>query len=151
MLVMMLGQTRIFLGMAKDGLLPPFFKSLHVSFKTPYKSTVLVGAIISVVAAFTPIEKVSEMCSMGTLLAFAMVCVAVMLLRYKKPELERPYKAPAIYLVGTLGVAFNLFLMAYVRKETWYAFIVWGVLGVLVYFLYSRKNSNLNNASDESL
>ncbi len=151
MLVMMLGQTRIFLGMAKDGLLPPFFKSLHVSFKTPYKSTVLVGAIISVVAAFTPIEKVSEMCSMGTLLAFAMVCVAVMLLRYKKPELERPYKAPAIYLVGTLGVAFNLFLMAYVRKETWYAFIVWGLLGVLVYFLYSRKNSNLNNASDESL
>ena len=85
MLVMMLGQTRIFLGMAKDGLLPPFFKDLHANFKTPYKSTYLVGAIIAVVAAFTPIDKVSEMCSMGTLLAFAMVCVAVMILRYKKP------------------------------------------------------------------
>lgn len=124
MLVMMLGQTRIFLGMAKDGLLPPFFKDLHSTFKTPYKSTYLVGAIIALVAAFTPIDKVSEMCSMGTLLAFAMVCIAVMILRYKKPELERPYKTPALYLVGTLGVSFNLFLMYYVRAETWYAFIL---------------------------
>ena len=109
MLVMMLGQTRIFLGMAKDGLLPNFFRTLHPTFQTPYKSTILVGAIISVVAALTPISKVSEMCSMGTLLAFAMVCVAVMILRVKKPELDRPYRTPAVYLVGSLGVAFNLF------------------------------------------
>lgn len=145
MLVMMLGQTRIFLGMAKDGLLPAFFKTLHPVFKTPYKSTILVGLIISVVAAFTPIDKVSEMCSMGTLLAFAMVCVAVMILRYKKPELERPYRTPAVYLVGTLGVLFNLFLMYFVRKDTWIAFLVWGALGIIVYFLYSKKKSNLNN------
>ncbi len=143
MLVMMLGQTRIFLGMAKDGLLPNFFKTLHPEFKTPYRSTVLVGAIISVVAALTPINKVSEMCSMGTLLAFAMVCVAVMILRYKKPELERPYRTPAVYLVGCLGVGFNVFLMCFVRKETWVAFIVWGVIGIAVYFLYSKRNSNL--------
>jgi basic amino acid/polyamine antiporter, APA family len=145
MLVMMLGQTRIFLGMSKDGLLPPFFKAIHADFKTPYKSTILVGTIISVVAAFTPIDKVSEMCSMGTLLAFAMVCVAVMMLRYKKPELERPYRAPFVYLVGTLGVSFNLFLMYFVRKDTWIAFIVWGIIGTAVYFLYSRKRSNLHN------
>jgi APA family basic amino acid/polyamine antiporter len=143
MLVMMLGQTRIFLGMAKDGLLPKFFRDLHVNFKTPHKSTFLVGGIISVVAALTPIDKVSEMCSMGTLLAFAMVCVAVMILRYKKPELERPYKAPAVYLVGCLGVGFNLFLMYFVRPETWVAFMIWGVLGFIVYFLYSKRNSNL--------
>jgi APA family basic amino acid/polyamine antiporter len=143
MLVMMLGQTRIFLGMAKDGLLPNFFKTLHHSFKTPHKSTLLVGGIISIVAALTPIDKVSEMCSMGTLLAFAMVCVAVMILRFKKPELERPYRAPAVYLVGSLGVAFNIFLMCYVRKETWIAFLIWGTLGILVYFLYSKRNSNL--------
>jgi basic amino acid/polyamine antiporter, APA family len=143
MLVMMLGQTRIFLGMAKDGLMPPIFKELHSEFKTPHKSTMLVGLVISIVAAFTPIDKVSEMCSMGTLLAFAMVCVAVMMLRYKKPELDRPYRAPAVYLVGTLGVAFNLFLMYFVRKETWIAFIVWGTLGIIVYFLYSKRNSNL--------
>jgi APA family basic amino acid/polyamine antiporter len=144
MLVMMLGQTRIFLGMAKDGLLPNFFKTLHPTFKTPHKSTILVGGIISIVAALTPINKVSEMCSMGTLLAFAMVCVAVMILRVKKPELERPYKTPAVYLVGTLGVAFNLFLMYFVRKETWIAFIVWGIIGITVYFLYSKRKSNLN-------
>ncbi len=143
MLVMMLGQTRIFLGMAKDGLMPPFFKDIHSKFKTPYKGTILVGAIISIVAAFTPINKVSEMCSMGTLLAFAMVCVAVMILRYKKPELERPYKTPAVYLVGCLGVGFNLFLMCFVRKETWIAFIIWGIIGILVYFLYGKKRSNL--------
>ena len=144
MLVMMLGQTRIFLGMAKDGLLPNFFKTLHPTFKTPHKSTILVGGIISIVAALTPINKVSEMCSMGTLLAFAMVCVAVMILRVKKPELERPYKTPAVYLVGTLGVGFNLFLMYFVRKETWIAFIVWGIIGITVYFLYSKRKSNLN-------
>ncbi|HRD39921.1 MAG TPA: amino acid permease, partial [Bacteroidia bacterium] len=89
------------------------------------------GLIISLVAALTPIDKVSEMCSMGTLLAFAMVCVAVMILRYKKPELERPYRTPAVYLVGTLGVAFNIFLMCFVRKETWIAFVIWGVIGII--------------------
>jgi basic amino acid/polyamine antiporter, APA family len=145
MLVMMLGQTRIFLGMAKDGLMPAFFKAIHPKFKTPAKGTILVGGIISVVAALTPIDDVSAMCSMGTLLAFAMVCVAVMMLRYKKPELERPYRAPFVYVVGTLGVSFNLFLMSFVRKETWIAFIVWGIIGIAVYFLYSRKRSNLNN------
>ncbi len=145
MLVMMLGQTRIFLGMAKDGLLPKFFKELHPVFKTPHKSTILVGLIISLVAAFTPIDKVSEMCSMGTLLAFAMVCVAVMILRYKSPELERPYRTPAVYVVGSLGVAFNIFLMCFVRKETWVFFLCWGALGIIVYFLYSQRKSNLNN------
>ncbi|MFL5754263.1 MAG: APC family permease [Bacteroidia bacterium] len=145
MLVMMLGQTRIFLGMAKDGLLPRgMFGTLHSKFKTPYKSTLLIGLFVSVIASLTPIDKISEMCSMGTLLAFAMVCVAVMILRYQKPELERPYKTPAVYLVGSLGVAFNIFLMCFVRKETWIAFMCWGVLGIAVYFLYSRRNSNLH-------
>jgi APA family basic amino acid/polyamine antiporter len=145
MLVMMLGQTRIFLGMAKDGLLPKFFRDLHPDFKTPHKSTIMVGAIISLVAAFTPIDKVSEMCSMGTLLAFAMVCVAVMILRKAKPELERPYRTPAVFLVGTLGVLFNIFLMTQVRPATWMFFLIWGSLGVIVYFLYSKNHSNLNN------
>jgi len=150
MLVMMLGQTRIFLGMAKDGLLPfKLFGDLHHKFKTPWRSTLVVGLIISVVAALTPINKVSEMCSMGTLLAFGMVCVAVMILRYKKPELERPYRTPAVYVVGTLGVAFNIFLMCFVRPETWVAFICWGVLGVIVYFLYSKNHSKLNNPGQQ--
>ncbi len=144
MLVMMLGQTRIFLGMAKDGLLPKgMFGTLHSRFKTPYRSTILVGAIVSIVASVTPIDKISEMCSMGTLLAFSMVCVAVMILRYRKPELERPYKTPAVYFVGTMGVAFNLFLMTQVRPATWMFFLIWGSLGIIVYFVYSKRNSNL--------
>jgi APA family basic amino acid/polyamine antiporter len=147
MLVMMLGQTRIFLGMAKDGLLPKnMFGTLHPKFKTPYKSTILVGFIVSIVAALTPIDKVSEMCSMGTLLAFAMVCLAVLILRIKQPELDRPYKTPFIYFVAPMGVAFNIFLMSQVRENTWYAFLIWGTLGVIIYFLYSRRHSNLNKA-----
>jgi APA family basic amino acid/polyamine antiporter len=150
MLVMMLGQTRIFLGMAKDGLLPRgMFGALHPKYKTPYRSTILVGAIVSIVAAVTPIGKISEMCSMGTLLAFAMVCVAVMILRYKKPELDRPYRTPAVYLVGCLGVGFNIFLMCFVRPQTWVAFMIWGSLGILIYFLYSKRNSNLEKSGEE--
>jgi APA family basic amino acid/polyamine antiporter len=135
--------------MAKDGLMPGFFKALHPTFRTPHKSTILVGAIISIVAALTPIDKVSEMCSMGTLLAFAMVCVAVMILRYKKPELERPYKTPAVYLIGSLGVAFNIFLMTQVRAATWNFFMLWGVIGIIVYFVYGKRNSNLEKQGIE--
>lgn len=145
MLVMMLGQTRIFLGMAKDGLLPKsMFGAIHPKFKTPYRSTLLVGLVVSIVAATTPINTVSEMCSMGTLLAFAMVCGAVWILRVKEPQLERPYKTPFLPFVATMGMGFNLFLMTQVRIHTWYAFLVWGTLGIAVYFLYSRSHSHLH-------
>lgn len=145
MLVMMLGQTRIFLGMAKDGLLPhSLFGKIHPKYKTPYRSTIFVGLIVSIVGATTPINTVSEMCSMGTLLAFAMVCGAVWLLRVKEPNLERPYRTPILPVVATLGMGFNLFLMTQVREHTWMAFIIWGAIGILVYFLYSRRNSKLN-------
>jgi APA family basic amino acid/polyamine antiporter len=144
MLVMMLGQTRIFFGMAKDGLLPRgIFGALHPKFKTPYKSTILVGLIVSIVAAVTPINNISEMCSMGTLLAFSMVCLAVLILRKREPDLERPYRTPMVNIIAPLGVLFNIFLMTQVRIHTWYAFIIWGTLGVIVYFLYSKRNSNL--------
>lgn len=145
MLVMMLGQTRIFLGMAKDGLLPAFFKTIHPTFKTPWKSTLLVGLVVSIVSAVTPIDKVSEMCSAGTLLAFAMISGAVLLLRYQKPDIERPYKAPAIWFVAPMGVLFNLFLMSRLRTDTWYAFLIWSAIGIIVYFVYSRYKSNLNS------
>jgi len=152
MMVMMLGQTRIFLGMAKDGLLPyAIFGKIHSTFKTPYISTILVGTVISLVAAFTPIEKISEMCSMGTLLAFSMVCVAVMILRHKKPELERPYRTPAVYLVGTLGALFNVFLMTRTRVETKWFFLYWSILGILVYFLYGKNHSKLNESGQENI
>ena len=150
MLVMMLGQTRVFLGMAKDGLLPyKLFGKIHETYKTPYRSTLLVGLIISIVASLTPIDKVSEMCSMGTLLAFAMIALAVLVLRYKQPDLERPFRVPFLPVVSILGVCFNVFLMIFVRKETWVAFLIWTSLGILVYFLYSKRNSKLNDWEDE--
>jgi len=146
MLVMMLGQTRIFLGMAKDGLLPPkIFGKIHPKYKTPYISTILVGLVVSIVAAVTPIDKVSEMCSMGTLLAFSMISIAVVVLRVKQPNLERPFKTPALFIIGPLGALFNIGLMYFVRPETWVAFLIWTGLGVVVYFLYSRRKSNLND------
>jgi APA family basic amino acid/polyamine antiporter len=145
MLVMMLGQTRIFLGMAKDGLLPfNVFGKLHEKFKTPFRSTLLVGLVISVVASLTPIDKVSEMCSMGTLLAFAMIALAVLVLRIKQPDLERPFKVPFLPVISLLGVTFNVVLMCFVRKETWIAFLIWSAIGIAVYFLYSKRHSNLN-------
>ncbi|MFN8354628.1 MAG: amino acid permease [Spirosomataceae bacterium] len=145
MLVMMLSQTRIFLGMSKDGLLPEFFRTIHPEFRTPWKSTILVGAIVSVVAAFTPIDKVSELTSSGTLLAFAMICGAVWLLRVREPGLERPYKAPLLPVVATLGIVCNLYLMWNLRVDTKIAFLIWGTLGIIVYFLYSRQKSNLHD------
>ena len=149
MLVMMLGQTRIFLGMAKDGLLPKnMFASIHPTFKTPWKSTILVGAIVSVVAALTPIDKVSELCSSGTLLAFAMICGAVWLLRVREPNLVRPYRAPALPVVATLGILANLYLMYNLRDTTKVTFLIWCTLGVIVYFAYSRRHSNLNNTEE---
>lgn len=146
MLVMMLGQSRIFLGMAKDGLLPKFFRTIHPQFKTPWKSTILIGLVVSIVSALTPIDKVSEMCSMGTLLAFAMISGAVLLLRYQQPNIERPYKAPAIWFVAPMGVFFNLFLMTKAQAVTWRAFLIWSTIGVIVYFVYSRNRSNLNKS-----
>jgi basic amino acid/polyamine antiporter, APA family len=145
MLVMMLGQSRIFLGMAKDGLLPNFFKTIHPEYKTPWKSTILIGLVVSIVSAVTPIDKVSEMCSMGTLLAFAMISGAVLLLRYQQPDIERPYKAPLIHFVAPMGVIFNLFLMTQAQAVTWRAFLIWSTLGIIVYFVYSKSRSNLND------
>src|SRR5207237_1143587 len=105
MLVMLLSQTRIFLNMAQDGLLPKgLFASIHPTYKTPWKSTLLVGGIASIVAAVTPIEKATKMTSIGTLFAFAMICVAVLLLRKKQPQLERPFRVKYLPLVAALGI-----------------------------------------------
>jgi APA family basic amino acid/polyamine antiporter len=101
--------------------------------------------VVSIVAAVTPIDKVSEMCSMGTLLAFSMISIAVVVLRVKQPNLERPFKTPALFIIGPLGALFNIGLMYFVRPETWVAFLIWTGLGVVVYFLYSRRKSNLND------
>lgn len=144
MLVMMLSQTRIFLNMAKDGLLPSRpFATIHPRFQTPWKSTLVVGGIASLIAAVTPIEKATKMTSIGTLFAFAMICGAVWLLRKRRPDLQRPYKVKALPLVAILGIGFNLFLMLSLDKATWLRFLIWSVLGIVVYFAYSARHSKL--------
>lgn len=146
MLVMMLSQTRIFLNMAKDGLLPSRpFATIHPRFQTPWKSTIVVGGIASLIAAVTPIEKATKMTSIGTLFAFAMICGAVWLLRKRRPDLQRPYKVKALPVVATLGIGFNLFLMLSLDKATWLRFLIWSVLGIAVYFAYSARHSKLAN------
>lgn len=145
MLVMMLGQTRVFLGMAKDGLLPKFFRDVHPTFKTPFKSTLLVGAVVSLVAAFTPIGLLADMTSFGTLFAFAMVCLAVLILRHRDPNRERPFKAPALNIIAPLGIIVNGLLIITLNSLAQKLALVWLLLGLLVYFFYGRRNSKLND------
>ncbi len=150
MLVMMLSQTRIFLAMAQDGLMPKkLFGDVHPKFKTPWKSSILVGIIISIIAALTPIDKVSELTSSGTLLAFAMICGAVWLLRVKKPEIKRPFKVPFLPVISILGIFCTLYLMWGLRDETKMTFVIWCILGTIVYFIYARNHSNLNDLDDK--
>ncbi|MEZ0483615.1 APC family permease [Fibrella aquatica] len=144
MLVMMLGQTRIFLGMAKDGLLPNFFRSIHPTLKTPFKSTILVGLVVSLVAAFTPISILGDMCSFGTLFAFAMVCLAVWLLRRSDPGRERSFRAPFLNIIAPLGILTNFYLIINLSELAQLLALGWLILGLGVYFLYGRPNSNLN-------
>jgi APA family basic amino acid/polyamine antiporter len=145
MLVMLLSQTRIFLNMAKDGLLPAkLFASIHPHFKTPWKSTILLGGIASIIAALTPIEKATKMTSIGTLLAFAMICGAVLVLRKKQPGLTRPFRVKYLPLVACLGIGFNLLLMFSLDKATWMRLAVWSVIGILIYFGYGARHSKLN-------
>jgi len=147
MLVMMLGQTRVFLGMAKDGLLPGFFKEIHPTFKTPWKSTILVGCLVSIVAAMTPISLLGDMTSFGTLFAFTMVCLAVWMLRYKDPSRHRPFRVPMMGLVAPLGIVVNAFLIFNLGKSAQFFALLWLFFGLFVYFLYSRSKSNLNKES----
>ena len=133
--------------MAKDGLLPHNpFGVIHSHFKTPWKSTILLGFVSSVVAALTPIEKATKMTSIGTLFAFAMICIAVLVLRIKQPNLHRPFKVKNLPLVASLGFAFNLFLMFSLDQSTWLRLLIWSLIGISIYFLYSAKNSKLNKA-----
>jgi basic amino acid/polyamine antiporter, APA family len=144
MLVMMLGQTRVFLGMAKDGLLPGFFRQIHPNFQTPWKSTILVGLVVSLVASFTPIGVLSDMTSFGTLFAFAMVCLAVLILRQREPNRDRPFKTPALMLIAPAGIITNVALMSLLDSKAQQFALIWMVIGLVVYFIYSRNKSNLN-------
>ena len=142
-LVMMLGQPRIFYAMSKDGLLPAKFSKIHPRFKTPYYSTVITGVVALILAGILPIDILGELVSIGTLLAFAIVCVGILVLRYKRPELKRPFKTPLIPLIPILGAGICLLQMYSLPFDTWMRLIVWMAIVIVIYFTYSIKNSRL--------
>jgi len=143
LLVTFLSQARIFMAMARDGLLPPAFGKVHPRFRTPHLATMLTGAVICVVAALTPIRKLAEMVNIGTLLAFVMVCAAVLILRVQRPDAKRPFVCPAIWIVAPLGILVNLVLMLFLPIDTWLRLLVWLAIGLAIYFLYSRRHSRV--------
>lgn len=146
-LVMMLGQPRIFYAMAKDGLLPEKFSKVHPKFKTPYFSTMITGSVAFVLAGILPIDILGELVSIGTLLAFVIVCIGVVVLRYKRPELKRPFKTPFVPLVPILGASVCMLQMYSLPLDTWLRLIIWMAIGIIIYFTYSIRKSHLTKMS----
>lgn len=144
-LVMLLGQSRVFYSMSQDGLLPKLFSDVHPKFKTPYKSNFLFMVFVSLFAAFIPANVVGEMVSIGTLFAFVLVCIGTWVLRVKQPDAPRTFKVPMVPLIPILGVITCLFMMAFLPADTWIRLIVWMIIGILIYFGYSRHHSRLRN------
>jgi APA family basic amino acid/polyamine antiporter len=142
LLVMMLSQPRVLLAMARDGLVPQsFFGAIHSRFRTPWKSTMLTGAFVAFMAALLPLRVLAELVNIGTLLAFAIVCAAVLIMRYLHPEAERPFRAPFVPLVPILGILSCLLLMFSLPAENWWRLIVWLLMGFGIYFTYGRHHS----------
>jgi APA family basic amino acid/polyamine antiporter len=146
MLVMLLGQTRVLYSMANDGLLPKkFFAAIHPKFRTPYKNTIAVGLLAAIVGSITPIEDIGRMVNIGTLLAFVIVCIAVMVLRSTNPDQARPFRTPFVPVVPILGILFNGYMMYKLGWINWARLILWLIIGLVIYFTYSRHHSRISN------
>jgi APA family basic amino acid/polyamine antiporter len=149
LMVMIMGQSRIFLGMSKDGLIPKVFSKINPISGTPKTNLMILGVIIATVAAFTPINKLADMTSFGTLFAFTMVCIAVWILRVKQPHLERTFKVPALPVIAICGICINTYLMINLSKDAQMLSLGWLAIGVVVYFLYGKRNAKLGKENQE--
>jgi APA family basic amino acid/polyamine antiporter len=138
MLVMLLGQPRIFYSMSRDGLLPPVFGVVHPRFKTPYVTTALTGVVVALVAGLFPIATLTALTAMGTLLAFVMVSIGIWVLRRTSPELHRPFRTPWMPWVPILGALICLGQMASLPIRTWERLVIWLVIGLVIYFSYGK-------------
>lgn len=148
-LVMLLGQSRVFYSMSNDGLLPKMFGEIHPKFRTPWKTNLFFMVFVSIFAGFVPVTDLGHMVSIGTLLAFVLVCVGVLVLRVKMPDAPRAFKTPLVPLVPILGTLVCLYLMVSLPLNAWIRLFIWMELGIIIYFTYSQKNSKLQNSSSQ--
>ncbi|PTX94903.1 amino acid transporter [Spartobacteria bacterium LR76] len=146
-MILLLGQSRVFYSMSRDGLLPGFFSDIHPKFRTPWKSNILFALFVSAFAGFVPGDVVGHMCSIGTLLAFVMVCLAVIVLRVTKPDAPRQFRVPWVPVVPILGALMCLAMMLALPLDTWIRLAVWLAIGLVIYFFYGRKRSKLQRVS----
>ena len=146
-LVMLLGQSRVFYSMSRDGLLPRMFSDIHPRFRTPWRSNLLFMVFVGLFAAFAPIQIVGEMTSIGTLFAFVLVCIGIIVMRRTHPETPRPFKTPLVPVVPILGVLANAYLIYHLGAENWLRLFVWLAIGLAIYFGYSRHHSKLRIAN----
>ncbi|MFI1106012.1 amino acid permease [Streptomyces melanogenes] len=143
-MILLLGQTRVFFAMSRDGLLPRFFSRVHPKYRTPHRPTILLGVLIAILAGFTSLSELAELVNIGTLFAFVIVAVSVIILRRTRPDLHRAFRTPLVPWVPILSVAASLWLMLNLPAETWLRFGIWMVIGFVVYFLYGRSHSRIN-------
>lgn len=149
-LVMLMGQSRVFFSMSKDGLMPKIFSEVHPKFRTPAKNNLLFMVIVSIFAAFVPARVVGEMTSIGTLFAFILVCIGVLILRKRMPEAPRAFRTPLVPFIPIAGILVCLFMMVFLPLDTWIRLIVWMMIGFDVYLFYGMKNSFLNKGDYSS-
>jgi APA family basic amino acid/polyamine antiporter len=143
MVVLMMAQPRIFYSMSRDGLLPPFARKIHPRFRTPHITSIITGVIVALAAGFTPIGALGELVSIGTLLAFVIVSIGVIFLRYRRPDLHRPFKTPFVPFIPILSALVSFALMLGLPFDTWLRLVIWMAIGLVLYFAYGYKHSEL--------
>ena len=140
-LVLLLGQSRIFYAMAKDGMIPALFAEVHPRFKTPWRGSIITGAFCALLAGLLPLDILGELVSIGTLAAFVIVCAGIMVLRVRMPNAKRPFRTPLVWVVAPLGIGMCLFMMVFLPLDTWIRLGVWTVIGLVIYLSYSMGHS----------
>jgi len=140
-LVLLLGQTRIFYAMSCDGVIPPAFSEIHPRFATPWKGTIITGIACAAMAGLLPLDILGELVSIGTLAAFVIVCAGVMVLRVRAPRAPRPFRTPLVWITAPLGIVMCLFMMVFLPLDTWFRLAAWTVIGLAIYYLYSVRHA----------